>query len=109
MLEILKALQKEYGNITIKELIEKMEVNKEVVEEYWIHKSLIGNIYITSSKKGWELQYCKNKGEAEEKIKELIKEDEINGIKSIYKKKRKVVRKDLKLYDSKNTKVYDKC
>lgn len=87
MLEILKALQNEYGNLTINELIEKLEEKKEVIEEYWIHKSLMGKIYITSSKKGWEMQLCKNAKEAEKKIEELIKEDKSNGIKSIYKKK----------------------
>lgn len=89
MLEILKALQQKYGNLTIKELIEKIEEKKEITEQYWIHKSLIGSIYITSSKEGWELQHCKNENEAEKRIKELIIEDEVNGIKSIYKKKEK--------------------
>ena len=88
MRNTLKQFQKQYGDITISELIKELDKPKEQGYHYRIHKSLIRSVYIVSDKGGnWDMINCKNIKEAEMKIQELIKEDAKNGIKSIYSKK----------------------
>lgn len=88
MINTLNEFKNQYGDIKISELIEILSKPKEQIYHYWISKSLIRKFYIISDKPGhWALILCKSIKEAESIIKELIIEDERNGIKSVYKKK----------------------
>lgn len=89
MVDVLKEIQKLYGDITIGELINILDKPKEETYHYWLWYSHFGNgePYILSSKKDWEMINCEDTKDAEIKIKKFIEEDEKNGIKSIYKKK----------------------